>query len=68
MSTAIRVLVLAPVLLIAACGGGNDEAPKGTGDHVFSTQQRALESAKEASQLLRDAAERKKKQLEEQRQ
>ena len=39
----IRALLFVPVLLIAACGGGTDEAPKGVGDHVFSAQQKALE-------------------------
>ncbi len=63
----IRALLFAPVLLITACGGGTDEAPKGVGDHVFSTQQKALEKAKEMSQLLQDAAERKKKRVEAER-
>lgn len=63
----IRALLFVPVLLIAACGGGTDEAPKGVGDHVFSAQQKALEKAKEMSQLLQDAAERKRKQVEAER-
>ena len=64
MAKTIRALLFAPAVLIAACGGGSDEGPRGDGDHVFSTQQQALERAKETSQLLEDAAQRKKKQVE----
>ena len=67
MVKTVRALLFAPVLLIAACGGGSDEGPKGDGDHVFSTQQKALERAKETSQLLEEAAARQKKQVEAER-
>ena len=66
MIKAIRGLMLAPVLLVAACAG-SDESPKDDGEHVFSTQQKALERAKETSDLLEEAAKRQKKRLEEQR-
>ena len=62
----IRLLMLAPLLLMAACAG-NDERPKGDGEHVFSAQQKALERAKETSVLLEEAAKRQKKRLDEQR-
>lgn len=57
-----RMLLLAGALSLTACGGGQDEGAKGTGDHVFATQQKALESARETGALLEDVAQRKKKQ------
>lgn len=67
MFTATRMAMLISFLFLCACTDSSDEHPKGKGEHIFSTQQKALEQAKVTTRLIQEQEERERKQVEEQR-
>ena len=62
-----RILLILPLLLAGACSESKDAYRAQTGrDHVWKEQTDALDRAKEADRLIQEAAEKRRRRLEEQ--
>jgi hypothetical protein len=60
-----RVLITGMLLLMGSCTSGDDSQIE---DHVWKQQTDTLDRAREATQLLEDAANKKRKQIDQQTQ
>jgi len=57
------LVLLVTVLTLCSCSGGEAPAPQKS---VFSEQERAMERAKEADKMVKDAVSKQREQIEEQ--
>ncbi len=68
MSVFSRTILCVYVLLVVACSTNDDDDYQPAGDHAWKTQTEALDKARNVEQLLQDAAEDKRRAMEQQTQ
>ena len=62
-----KALILAGALSLVACGGDDDSSAAEPGkDHFLKEKTETIDKAREAEQMMRDAAEKQRKALERQ--
>lgn len=76
MKTLRLLICVSAILLISACSSGEGQGdppqsrtpPRSGGEHVWKEQTATIEKAKEAEQIIQNAADLERKQTEEQAQ
>ncbi|MFA5516899.1 MAG: hypothetical protein WDA20_11495 [Desulfuromonadales bacterium] len=63
----LRIFLLSIVFCTLALGACSPEKPTDSSDHLLSEQKKALDKAKDVDRLAREAAERQRRDLEENR-
>ncbi len=64
MNTIIKVFLISIIIFLSACS----EDKEASGDHVWKEQTDTIDKAKQVEAMMKDAAEKQKKAIEEQTQ
>ena len=68
MSVYLRAILCGSLLLVVACSSNDDDDYQPASDHAWKTQTEALDKARNVEKLLQDAAEEKRRAMEQQTQ